>query len=68
MKKNKNLTSEEYDEAMAYEYAGLINALGYLCQEATQAKLELVCLHLNIAIDELKEHRRPDTKSNSKTG
>jgi len=63
MKKNKSLTSDDYDAAMAYEYAGLINALGYLCQEATQAKLELVCLHLNIAIDELKEYRRPGTKT-----
>ncbi|MCF6196749.1 MAG: hypothetical protein L3J50_08605 [Emcibacter sp.] len=63
MKKNKSLTSDDYDEAMAYEYAGLINALGYLCQEATQAKLELVCLHLNIAIDELKEYRRPEAKA-----
>lgn len=68
MKKNNSLTSDEYDRAMQYEYAGLINALGYLCQEATQAKLEFVCLHLNIAIDELKEYHRPGTKSDSKAG
>lgn len=41
---------------MEYEYAGMINALSYLCQEAEAATLELVSLHLTIAIEELKEH------------
>lgn len=49
-------TPEEYVSAMEYEYAGMINTLNYLCQEADTATLEYVALHLNIAITELKEH------------
>ncbi|MBL4801816.1 MAG: hypothetical protein JKY45_07960 [Emcibacter sp.] len=53
--KNVDFTPEQYVAAMEYEYDGMINTLSYLCQEATTAKLEVVRLHLNIAIDELKE-------------
>ena len=49
-------TTEEYVSAMEYEYAGMINTLNYLCQEADTEILEYVALHLNIAIAELKEH------------
>ncbi len=51
------LTTEQYVSAMEYEYAGMINTLNYLCKEADAATLEYVALHLNIAIDELKEHQ-----------
>lgn len=57
--KKKEFTPEQYVTEMEYEYAGLINTLSYLSQEAKTAKLELVSLHLNIAIDELKEYRPP---------
>lgn len=56
LKKN-TLTTEQYVSAMEYEYAGMINVLNYLCQEADSATLKYVALHLNIAIDELKEHQ-----------
>ncbi len=52
-----NITTEEYVSAMEYEYAGMINTLNYLCKEADAATLDFVRLHLNIAIDELKEHQ-----------
>ena len=53
------LTTEQYVSAIEYEYAGMINALNYLCQEADAATLEYVSLHLNIAIEELKEYHLP---------
>jgi len=49
-------TPEQYAVAMEYEYDGMINALRYLCQEAEDADLGLVRLHLDIAIAELKEY------------
>lgn len=54
---NKTITSEHYVSEIEYEYAGMINTLNYLCQEADAATLKYVALHLNIAIDELKELR-----------
>lgn len=48
-----------YVTAVEYEYSGMINALTYLCQEARAAHLDLVTLHLKIAIAELKEYRLP---------
>ena len=54
--KEETLTAEQYVSEMEYEYAGMINALNYLCKEADAATLEYVALHLNIAIDELKQH------------
>ena len=51
------LTTAQYVSAMEYEYAGMINALNYLCKEADGATLEYVSLHLNIAIEELKEYQ-----------
>lgn len=57
--KKVNFAPAEYVTTMEYEYAGMINALSYLCHEATAAKLELVSLHLSIAIDELKDHHLP---------
>ncbi|NOZ42639.1 MAG: hypothetical protein GXP02_05670 [Alphaproteobacteria bacterium] len=51
-------TPEQYVAAMEYEYAGMINALCYLCQEADNAKLDFVGLHLHIAIEELKEYHK----------
>lgn len=50
------LTTAQYVSAMEYEYAGMINALNYLCREADAATLDYVSLHLNIAIEELKEY------------
>lgn len=50
------LSTEQYVSEIEYEYAGMINALNYLSQEADAATLEYVTLHLNIAIDGLKEH------------
>lgn len=61
MKKDSPL-AQKYVAAMDYEYADMINVLNYLCREAESAKLELVSLHLNIAIAELKEYRQPGTK------
>lgn len=55
------LTTEQYVSAMEYEYAGMINALNYLCQEADAETLEYVALHLNIAIEELKEYPLPSS-------
>ncbi|MCK5425235.1 MAG: hypothetical protein KAI89_07670 [Emcibacter sp.] len=52
---NSTITSEHYVSEIEYEYAGMINALNYLCQEADAATLEYVAMHLNIAIDELKD-------------
>ncbi|MBL4893604.1 MAG: hypothetical protein JKY59_01835 [Emcibacter sp.] len=57
--KKINYTPEQYVAAMEYEYDGMINTLSYLCREAKSAKLDLVRLHLNIAIDELKEYHPP---------
>lgn len=51
---------EQYYTEMEYEYAGMINTLSYLCKEAMSAKLELVSLHLTIAIEDLKEYRHPN--------
>jgi len=62
--KKMNLPQGQYVTAMEYEYAGMINTLYYLSQEAEAAKLELVSLHLNIAIDELKDY----PESAAKTG
>ncbi len=55
--KNTPFDPTEYVTAMEYEYAGMINALNLLHQEAEAAHLELVSLHLKIAIAELKEFR-----------
>jgi len=51
-----HLMPREYAADIEYEYAGMINTLNYICQEAENANLELVCLHINIAIAELKEY------------
>ena len=53
------LSHKDYVADMEYEYAGMINALRYLSHEARDARLELVSLHLNIAIEELQEYRLP---------
>lgn len=60
---NIDLTPKQYVAAMEYEYAGMINALNYLRKEAEAAKLELVSLHLNIAIADLREYRLPHSQS-----
>ena len=59
LRKN-DFTPEQYAAAMEYEYDGMINALLYLCQEAEDADLGLVRLHLDIAIAELKEYHKAD--------
>lgn len=53
----------QYVANMEYEYAGMINTLKYLSKEAENANLDLVSLHLNIAIEDLKEHRLPNGAS-----
>jgi len=58
----KSPLAQKYVDAMDYEYADMINVLNYLCREAEAAKLDLVSLHLNIAIAELKEYHLPTTK------
>ncbi|PCI46834.1 MAG: hypothetical protein COB49_07890 [Alphaproteobacteria bacterium] len=52
----KTLTTKQYVSEMEYEYAGMINALNYLCKEADAETLDYVAMHINIAIEELKEH------------
>ncbi len=54
---------QQYAADIAYEYAGMINTLIYLSQEARNANLELVSLHLDIAIAELKEYHPPKVKT-----
>jgi len=54
--KTPDFILEQYVAEMEYQYAGMINALSYLCEEAESAKLELVSLHLAIAIEDLKEY------------
>lgn len=46
-----------------HQFSGTISALQYICQEAEKENLELVCLHLNIAIAELKEYLPPESKA-----
>ncbi len=60
--KKNDFISRKYEADTKYEYAGMINALNYLCQEAEKANLDLVCLHLNIAIAELKEYLPPKSR------
>ncbi len=45
------------------KFSGTINALEYICQEAEKENLALVCLHLNIAIAELKDYLPPKAKT-----
>jgi len=61
--KNTDFIQRKYVADIEYEYAGMINALNCICQEAENAKLEFVCLHLNIAIAELKEYQPPKAKT-----
>ncbi len=60
---NAGFIPQKYAADIEYEYAGMINTLIYLSQEAKEAHLDLVCLHLNIAIAELREEQPPKVKS-----
>ncbi len=46
-----------------HQFSGTISALQYICREAEKEKLELVCLHLNIAIAELEEYLPSEAKA-----
>ncbi len=60
-----DFNANQYTADIQYEYEGIINALRYICQETESARLDLVCLHLNIAIEELKEYQQPLAKTGS---
>jgi len=53
MKQNDFQEQESTEEDTSFN---MINDLSHLCDLAEAAKLELVSLHLNIALEELKNH------------
>lgn len=58
MNKNRKALDKVYEAADQSSYTGMMNCLQYVLQDANEAHLGMVVLHLKLAIGELKEYER----------
>lgn len=58
MNKNRRALDKVYEMTSQSNYTGMMNCLQYVLKDANEAHLDMVALHLKLAIQELKEYDR----------
>lgn len=62
MNKDRKALDKVYENADQSNHGGIMNCLEYILRDANEAHLDMVALHLKIAIRELQEYQRSALK------